>query len=434
MDNRIFDIYLKNNLIPSIGGIDEIYKSLLASAQKIGEQLKLNPSKILTYSLVAFDNQIQEGEPVLEEVEKSISDEWKMVRNHFSEMPIALYRAIILQALEHLIESDTEGSSAALVYLSVVDVYPYLSISEKEQNVLMLFLHKIGNVAEEKAVAEWAIDKEDIAIKTPTLSLKFNKVGAKVNEETLRERLIVASGPQGQDGVQRPNSNQTWPNNGSNWSFQFAPLAANGIAEIVNQAFNDQNVGIDKYSSQIQTELNKFFIELSKNFQIAFDESIQSSIAVEQRSQLLWWKETLYSQKLQKSYRKLPKFECAIAMAIDLYHILPDTFPVSVDYILREAFYGIHSFKDNEITFLEFLNQVNDSKNEAFLKQYFEEEKIAVGRMDLASFMTKVIYSKMDMEKDLLSLIGIAPDRTMSYEDISVWILHCFSVKHLTSN
>ena len=54
--------------------------------------------------------------------------------------------------------------------------------------------------------------------------------------------------------------------------------------------------------------------------------------------------------------------------------------------------------------------------------------------MDLASFMQKIIHSKMDMQTELLPSIGVASDKVLSYEDVSVWILHCLSVKRLTQN
>ena len=45
-----------------------------AAAEAIVVDLKAYPSKILPYALVAFDNQITEGEPVLEAIEEKIKN------------------------------------------------------------------------------------------------------------------------------------------------------------------------------------------------------------------------------------------------------------------------------------------------------------------------------------------------------------------------
>jgi GTPase-associated system helical domain len=436
MSISIFDQYQKNGLLPQLGGSDDIYEKLKAASETIATDLEEHPSKILTYTLVAFDNQISEGEPVLEEVEQKIREHWNMVRSQFPEMPIALYRAVMLQALEDLVEQNTEGGYEMMVYLSIVNVYPHLNITEKERKILFEFLKRIGNIAEEKAEKEWSIDKKEIVIKLPTINFKLNETAVKIDENILQESLIAATGPHGEDGKARTNPNQYWSsNNGSAWAYQFAPRAAKGIAEVVNKALIEQGQNIDENSDLIEKQMNTFLAELNKSFDDALKESIQSSIAVEQRSQLLWWKETLYSRNAFKSYREMSKFECAVAMAIDLHELLPKIFPVNVDYILKEAFWGIHGFDKNEIKFIEFLKEVNDSKNEGFLKQYFEEEKIEKGRTDLTSFIKRLIYSKkVDVKKEILPSLGIASDKKVTYEEISVWILHCFSVKRLTQN
>jgi GTPase-associated system helical domain len=426
MTTNIFSKYQAKNLLPSIGGNDDIYNSLQDAVKTMATYLAKKPAKIPTYALVAFDNQITETEPVLVEVEQQIQTHWKMLRSQFTDMPIALYRAVILQAFEYLIADNPNNDTATIIYLTVNDVFPYINLAQQERDILTTFLQKIGDIAEKKAIDEWSVDRSVGKVTIPPLKIKTQASDAAITEAQMKAAIYVA-------GIQNNNYNSS----GSlahNWVESFFNKAAPDLTSLLNTTLSQQSAALNINITTIETELNAFFKSLKEKLDTALDHNIQSAVAVEQRSQLLWWKETMYSRKLRKSYRKLSKLESVVAMAIDLYCILPNIYPISVDYILREAFWQIHGHENNEITLLEFLNEINDAKNAVFLKQYFEETAASEGRNDLVSFLERVIYAKMDLEKELPTSIGIDPSKKMTYEDISVWILHCFSVHHLTRN
>lgn len=391
--------------------------------------LKKEPLKISKYTLVALDNSIAETEPILEEVENIISAKWQMLRSHFENMPIALYRAVILEAISKLVVQKAKFASA--VWFNAIDVYPLLSIPNKEQAVLKEFLDKLGDHVEDSAIKDWKVNNENVDVKLPKFEVKLTKSEAEVDEAQLTDEMIAASGPTGQDGSARESPNPYWPNSNNNWSYQFAPRAATGIASVVNDALGEQTENLNKNVEFLQTSLNSYFTELGKNMKNALIEASKSSVAVERRSQLLWWKETLYSKTLHKSYRKLTGFESAIAMAYDLYFLLPDLYPVSVDYILRETFSQIYGSEKKDIKLIDFLTEVAKSEQTDFLEHFFEKGSVEDGRTDLASFMRKIIFSKVNLKKDMVVSLGIKPDTLVSYEEISLWILHSLSASHL---
>lgn len=429
MNNTIFDEYQANGILPSIGGDDAIYQKLKDAYQALAAMLKESPDKIPLYALVAIDNQVDEKELILKETEEIVQSNWNMVRSKFTLMPIALYRAIILSALDTLSEDF-----APIIYWSLIDVLAFQNES-KEHQILIKFIQKVGDITEQAAIDDWSVEKSTSKSKITKLSLKLESQSATVSENTLKERLINASGPHAQGETQRRNgANSVWSNSGSNWAFQFAPLAAKGIAEVINQALKKQNSSISENTSAIESQLNKFFTSLNKNLKNTIDESIKSSVAVERRSQLLWWKETLYSRKLKQSYRALSQFECAIAIAFDLFEMLPPLFPISVEFMLKETFLEIFEKEEiSSISLKEFLTEVYSDKNELFLKSYFEESDSPNGRMDLVSFMNKLIYYKTDIDEELLPSLGIKPDTQISFDDISVWILHCLAANRVAN-
>lgn len=423
MTDTIFSQYQRKSLLPSLGGDDTIFAKLQDAAKALAKDLSENRSKIPTYALVAFDNQITENEPVLLEVETKIQGHWQMIRSQFTDMPISLYRAIILQAFEHLITDDKfeEDNFSTIIYLTLNDVFPHINVTQQERNILTAFLQRVGDMGEERAIAEWSVDKSVSEIAMPNLEIETQTESIIITKEEVNKAIYEP--PQ-----QSYNSTIAFA-----WATAFYNKANLGLANLLTEKLGDQSTALDESINEIQTELNTFFKSLNKNLQRALEHNIQSAIAVEQRSQLLWWKETMYSRKLRKSYRKLSQLECAVAMAVDLYEILPAIYPISVDYILREAFWQIHG-NENEIILIDFLNEINDSKNESFLKNYFNETKVHTGRTDLVSFLKRIIHSKMNLEKELPASIGIPSSTKMTYDDISVWILHCFSVHYLTQD
>jgi len=426
---QIFDTYQKKSLLPSLGSSDEIYNKLKAAADDLVELLKKEPLKISKYLLVALDNTIAESEPILEEVENVIAAKWQMLRSHFENMPISLYRAIILEAISKLAVLNVKFASA--IWLTAIDIYPLLNIPNKEEAVLKEFIDKLGDYVEESAIKDWKVNNEDVKVEIPKFAFTTVKSDAEVDEEQLKEEMIAASGPSGQDGVARKSPNPYWPNSNNNWSYQFAPRAATGIASVVNDALSDHTENINKNVESLQTALNTYFTDLGKNMKNALAEASKISVAVERRSQLLWWKETLYSKALHKSYRKLSPFESAIAMAHDLYYLLPSLFPVSVDYILRETYGQIYGAEKKEVKLIDFLTEVANEENSGFLGHYFKNNQVNNGRTDLPSYMRKLVFSKVDLKKDVVASLGIKPDTLVSYEEISLWILHSLSASYL---
>lgn len=425
----IFDTYQKKSLLPSLGSSDDIYDKLKLAADDLADMLKKEPIKIIKYTLVSLDNTVLETEPIMEEVENIISAKWQMLRSHFENMPIALYRAVILEAISKLAATNVKHASA--IWFTAIDVYPLLNIPNKELAILKEFLDKLGDYVEESAMKDWQIVKENIEVKVPKFEVKLSKTDIEADEEQLVEELIAASGPQGENNLARENPNPHWSNSAPYWSYQFAPRAAAGIAGVMNEAFSAQSENLNKNVESVQKALNTYFIELGKNMKSALTEASKSSVAIERRSQLLWWKETLYSKKLHKSYRKLTSLESAIAMAYDLYYLLPARFPVSVDYILRETFGQIYGPEKKEIKLIDFLNEVAKNENIDFMQKFFGSSTVGVGRINLVAFICKVVNSKVDIKKDIIPSLGIKPDVMVSYEELSLWILHSMSADHL---
>lgn len=424
----IFDEFIKAGLI-KIGGDDDIYDKLITSSKELAKELLVEKIKIINYALVSLDKNIAENEPVLKEVEECISKTWKMIRSQFGEMPIAIYRAVILQALENLAEEEAE--IASIIWMTCSNTYQYLEFSSTEQDLIKNHLNAMGNISEDEALKEWTIDREIKNIRIPNFKIEVKKTKKVVDQKQLTEYFIAASGPQGEDGVARNDPNANWTNGNQSWSYQFAPRAAKGVTIEVNKALELQNNDIHQFFSSFEKQATSYFTKLKRDVSSALKDTIQSSLAIERRSQLLWWKESLYSKSQKKSYSDLTEFQCSIAMPFDLFDLLPAKCPVSVDYILKETFNSINS-KENKIKLFDYLTKIEQPENKSFLEKYFIQGNQSSGRVELNLFISEIVFSKVNIKSEMISKIGITQDAEIKYSELAIWILHCLLAKRLS--
>jgi hypothetical protein len=90
--------FLNKGLI-DVGGDDAKLDKLLQAAGDLAAALKKNPSKALGFSLIAFDPGAPEADPVVQEALAALQNRWTTYRNTFSATPIAVIRAMLLDAL-----------------------------------------------------------------------------------------------------------------------------------------------------------------------------------------------------------------------------------------------------------------------------------------------------------------------------------------------
>jgi len=120
--------------------------------------------------------------------------------------------------------------------------------------------------------------------------LKFGEI--KIDKATLREKLFSATKhPQNHNPYQHIDS----------WGANFADNASEGIESAVSKGFEQLQNSLTPDS--ISEPINKFFSKFRDDLNEVLESSHASVRAVERRSKLLWWKQTLYSPSLKNSYR-----------------------------------------------------------------------------------------------------------------------------------
>jgi chemotaxis protein CheY-P-specific phosphatase CheC len=143
---------------------------------------------------------------------------------------------------------------------------------------------------------------------------------------------------------------------------------ANLVVKAVNDFGNEMVGSFRSHLSQMET----VFID-------CLESSLRDFILDERRSQLLWWRQTLFSPFSRMSYRWLDPCQAALVMAIDLHKMVTLYAPQSVEYLLCEATQAlIEPIRRDRLTLDQFCNELLEDDNliNCKLKIWSEKESL----------------------------------------------------------
>lgn len=335
-------------------------------------------------------------------------------------MPRNIIRGVILNALYNVGMADP--LAARIIYLTGLNFYPYTKLSS-EKSLVAGMLNSFGEIAERNAADEWAFTEEAPQLKLGTLkvgNLKFEPV--KLDEAQLKEKFQeafknTATGYGPQHGLHDPN-----------YQPHFVSKTTSAIASSFNSALEGLNKSLS--STDVENSISKFFTEFKKSLDTNLKISFSSLTAVERRSKLLWWKETLYSPSQKRGYRGLDKNLLPILMSADLNDQVPEITPISVDYLLKDTLFLLCEKQDESITFSDYLSKISKNENKAILKSYFETADERDGRISITDFISLLIDDRTKIS-NFREKTGIEAKERITLGDLSIIILHDLLIQRL---
>jgi hypothetical protein len=421
MDDNFLQSTLKSGLF-DIGDSDERLKWLQQSVTALVKYLQKNYSLLPSYCLVALDPNISDKEPILNDVEEIVTKYWTALRGKYPDMPRNIHRGVILNALMQLGIEDPVA--ARIIYLTSTNFYPYTKLG-KEKDIVHTLLTELGEIAENHAVEEWSLIEEAPKLKLSTLKVENIKLGEiEIDKDKLQGKIqeALSNSPSGhgpQHGLNQANYQQ-----------HFISKFTEGISQSFNSAFTELNSSISP--TAIEKPINDFFITFKKSLDGSLKESFASIVAVERRSKLLWWKETLYSPSLKKSYREVSKPILPIIMGSDLNEQVAKITPISVDYLLRDTLLILIEKKGEKIKFKDFFNSLTKDSTISEITNLLPEINESEGRISVTDFIVLFLNNKAKL-KEFTERTGIKEDDVISIEDLSVAIFHDLLTKRLSS-
>ena len=433
MSASVLQDFLDNSFIKIVD--EESIAKLEKASLEIQKALRKKEAKTVNYTLVALDPVISDDDPVICEAELIITKHWKTFKNSVAstqDKPITYIQAVILDALQSL---SKDIKFAGIIWYTSNNIIKHYKLAGKEE-VLKNFLLPIAKKVEEHARGTWAavdILKID-PIKPIESSLsKTNQVT--FSEDKLKEHLLSAAVHSAHkanaDGFGE-NPHQILQNHWS-WNKFFAERASKGIAQEINSMLELQAIESDKLNSNIEKALNTTFAEIQPYFESVSLSVLQITESQKKRSDLMWWKQSLYSHSLDKSYRQLQSLAAVLAMSVDLNNSLVDISPKSVDYFLEETLRDVLGEEvSNPIEFSELIKQLiqlNTDEKELLQSLTVEYQ----GRKLLGSYLVDIINSSMN-EDEFFQCSPIKVDTKITLSELTVWLLHDLKVQSLANS
>lgn len=363
-------------------GDDTRLEKLRATAKDLSAVLKKAPAKTLSFTMVAADPGVASDDPTIQEAMAALRKQWETVSNAFSSPPVAILRAVLLDAIVQAARVD-ESISVAFV-----NTARNALANAETADEAVVWREAVGEIeakVDARAEQEWAtpemIAVDPLQYTSPAAATPKYKVPT-VDRDTLRASISRSAGPWNGN----PSNPYSPNNNPQHWAASFGEH----MSEVIGEQLDTLAKGLTPLPVDISGPLTILATAVTTHVEKALASFSGATAGLQRRTNLLWWKEAMYSPSVHESYLDLPAFEAAALMALDLHEQVPTYSPASVSAFLKEAIRclpadpnDIHGGKQ------EIAQLVSDARTTEFMQpfrnlaaQYVQE---AAGRGPLLS-------------------------------------------------
>lgn len=344
-------------------GDDTKLDKLRSTAKELSAALRKAPSKTASFTMVAADPNIAATDPTVEEAMASLRKQWETVANAFIGRPVGILRAILLDAIVQAARLD---DAIAVAFVNTARNALAHAETSDEAEIWREAVSEIETKVDARAEAEWATP-EMITVNplqyTPPAPVTTDYEAPTVNQSELKAKIHSAAGPW---GPTNPNPHQL-NNNPSAWSQEFASRMSVAIAETLDGMAEELTPAPVDLSSPLSTLAKAVTAHVEK----ALASFSGATAGLQRRTNLLWWKEALYSPSAHASYLDLPPFEASALMALDLHEQVPTYSPASVSAFLREAIRCLPAEKEDQGNGeRDIASLVRDARTTAFMQPF----------------------------------------------------------------
>jgi hypothetical protein len=347
--------------VVNVNGDDEKLKKLRDAAISIADLVVKDPARAAYVTTAAADPGTPATDPSIAEGMAVVKEQWTTIANTFSSTPVAVIRAVLLDALT---AASRQSDAVAVAFVNTArNVLPHAELGN-EESIWISAVAEIEERVDARAEREWTTPEkievpdmayqpiELVAESRPQVGIDRNELEAEISKST----SPWANGTRNQHNLaQHPQ----------NWAPKFSAEMSNVIAACVEGAI--QQVVTEPVD--LGAPLNGLARAVTSYVAKAFASFEGATAGLQRRTNLLWWKEALYSQSVRSSYRRFPAFEAASLMALDLFRQVPTFSPASVAAFLEEAILELPDVVECEKRRLsELLTLTIESENVAPLR------------------------------------------------------------------
>lgn len=364
MSNQVLLRFLNAGLL-NLNGDDAKLEKLQEAAGDLAASLQRAPGKTASFALIAFDPKAPADDPVILEAIATLQKRWATYVNTFAGTPLNVIRAILLEALVQAAEDEKVGVAFTA---SARNALPFMEAAN-EQAIWSDVVAEIERRVDARAELEWAtpesIQAPTMAVVTPS-PIDLPPVSASIDNDELAKNLQAAAGPNSSAGVTNGNPYSSPHSQNQQWVSEFGTRAATAISKAFEDAIEDVQVG--------SIDLSEPLSQLSRAVATYVGNTLKAVSAatagLQRRTNLIWWKETLYSPSALASYRGMPASTAAALMAFDLHRQVPSFSPASVTAFLHEAVLSLPAVDPTErLPIRDLLSEAVNSQTLIFLHE-----------------------------------------------------------------
>jgi len=399
--------FLSSRLL-DIGAEDSRLDKLERTCGELAQTYATNPQSALPPLLAAWDPSAG-ADPSLLEIATVLQGHWPTFRGAFSDEPLTLYRAVVLESVMRAMELQTP--LAVAVSLIASNVLPQLKVGQ-ETRILEILIWRADALTSERLGQAWPKQDGAAATLAPLAVPPMNSL-KKIDESTWFAQVAAASGPNtNKSGVALTNPNQYWSNQQQHWSYEFADRLAPIFADVHDKAAGNAlrvaGTAFKALAEAVAAKLNEFV-------QAEQARSNQREVA----SRLLWWRQSLYSETAEKPYRKLPVALVVWHMALDISDLLPEVYPHAVESLLFESVRAATGAQgDSEVTLKELL-QVDGATSRLSDLQWLTEQRTSASR----TLLVQALANSYAARNPELAKLGVNAELKMLPGDWAIWLL-----------
>ncbi|MFY0591968.1 GTPase-associated system all-helical protein GASH [Roseivirga sp.] len=396
--------------------------NLKKAVTEVKKQLTRKKLKVISYTLVALDPKIKDNDPIVQEVEAIIIKKWSTFKNSVTstkDKSTTYVRAVILESLSQLAKSDAAFS--ALVWHTARDVVQHYQL-DSEKDTIVRLLQAVADKSEMEGQLAWGINSQiqvqqyndvEISISPPKAS--------QVRSAALKKNLLEAAQHNGWKSYSENTGNNPYPPNNQHWAGFFSENFAKGLATEINSALSQQSKSLSTISDSVKKSLETYFAELQPFFEKINRSFVNNITANNKRSELIWWKQALYSHRLNASYRGLSPLDTALMTAFDLADQVDPIYPISVDYLLRETLKDLQGEEaDKKKPLDDWLGEISDATDyskSALAKHVVEND-------ERKTLLAGLANTASEGPEYFIEETGIDSKDEVSLSELAVWLFH----------
>lgn len=408
--------FLKLGIV-NLQGSDEKLSKLQTTAVFLTKILEDHPTKAIPYTLIALDPKAPEDDKTINEIVSVLEENWTTYFNTFSSTPVQVVRALALQALVTAAENN---QLIALVLVSIArNVLSHIEVGS-EANMWAELVDKFETQLNTLAEHKWAAP-EKITVKafsySPPKQVQISSLDVKLDREELQIGIEKATGPQNSKH-QPTNGNPHWVTNSVQaWSNEFSNRMVSAISDVVDKAFEQAKVE----PVNLSKPLKELSVAVADHIDASLEAISGATAGLQRRSNLIWWRESLYSQSASCSYRKMPAPIAVTMMAFDLANMVPILCPASVIAFLYEATSLIIKTDTDES--FELGQRIEDLKKSEYVEPLRNYISQTLNKSEGRSLLLNLIGFGTSLDEiRFRELTGLAINTQISDADWATWV------------